>query len=246
MLAQVCREALAGMADAGRNARLGGAKRVQAAGCVMAWIESHQALGHHPKTLRLASGLHSGVPGAVGYLHLLWYWALDYAPDGVITSDKLEAAARACMWTRRSERFWAAMLSAKFVDEAEEGVRIHDWHDYAGRLVERRRADAERKRVQRKSGGHPRDVQDPSGVPYTTGPDRTVGTSAGGNSPRVTRARARGSDSLQPLGTHLPEDVRERLARPPIAVPGSPSTDRPTNHQNSLNQDEEMTTRAHG
>src|SRR5262249_9222652 len=88
-------------------------------GGLMAWIESHQALGHHPKTLRLARELGCNVPCAVGYLHFLWWWALEYATDGLIAADSKPVIARSCMWSGKAERFWAALIVAGFVEPAE-------------------------------------------------------------------------------------------------------------------------------
>jgi hypothetical protein len=51
----------------------------------MAWIKSEQALASHPKVHLLAKDLGISVPQAVGHLHLLWWWALDYADDGDLT-----------------------------------------------------------------------------------------------------------------------------------------------------------------
>src|SRR5687767_5633894 len=48
----------------------------------MAWIESHQEIARHPKTRKLARLLGGSVPTAIGHLHLLWWWAVDYAEDG--------------------------------------------------------------------------------------------------------------------------------------------------------------------
>ena len=120
----------------------------------MAWIESHQALGHHPKTLTLGVTLRCGVPTAVGYLHLLWWWALDYAPDGLIRADTQKAAARACYWHGAPARFWDALRTAGFVElETDGSLRIHDWREYAGRLLERRQKNAERMRSVRSTSG---------------------------------------------------------------------------------------------
>lgn len=47
----------------------------------MAWIESHQEIWRHPKTKKLARLLGVSVPTAVGHLHGIWYWALDFAQD---------------------------------------------------------------------------------------------------------------------------------------------------------------------
>jgi hypothetical protein len=123
----------------------------------MAWIESHQALGRHPKTIRLAALLKVRVPEAVGLLQFLWWWALDYAPDGLVSVADQPVVARACLWHGPPARFWEALLEVGFVEPAElpHVCKIHDWMDYAGRLVERRKADKERKRVQRTSAGHP-------------------------------------------------------------------------------------------
>jgi hypothetical protein len=166
----------------------------------MAWIESHQGLMHHPKTKRLARLLGVSVPTAIGHLHCLWYWALDYAQDGDLTGyDEIDVAGGA-LWDGDEREFSEALVKAGFVDL--DPPRIHDWMDYAGLLVERRRADAERKRayrertsgrrsgdVQRTSVGRPADVQRTSGV---TVPNRTVPN----RTERENGAVAQQSDSL--------------------------------------------------
>jgi hypothetical protein len=159
----------------------------------MAWIESHQALGHHPKTVTLAGALGCSLPAAVGHLQYLWWWALDYAQDGLVRSASRTVVARACEWHGKPEKFWSGLLEAGFVEVSDEPspgtVRIHDWRDYAGRLLEKRKKDAERKRAlsngrpiapsaegSRTSNGVPPDIQRTSGVPYLTVPNRTVPT----------------------------------------------------------------------
>jgi hypothetical protein len=110
----------------------------------MAWIESHQTLSHHPKTLRLAGALKCGVPAAIGYVHLLWYWGLDYARDGDIDGSMRDQVAAACYWRGKPEQFWMGLLQSGFVEATDGGVRIHDWMDYAGRLLDRRAQHAAR------------------------------------------------------------------------------------------------------
>jgi|SRR5215471_2708287 len=148
----------------------------------MAWIESHQALGRHPKTIRLAGLLKVRVPEAVGLLQFLWWWALDYAADGRIAMVDQYVVARACMWHGSPSQFWQALLEVGFVEAAAEQPetwKIHDWMDYAGRLVERRKADAERKRVHRTSAGRAAGRPAQNGVevrrtvPDPTGPNPT-------------------------------------------------------------------------
>jgi hypothetical protein len=150
----------------------------------MAWIESHQSLGHHPKTVRLAQELNCSVPCAIGYLQLFWWWALDYAADGrVLASDALAIEA-ACMWHRKPNesrsnplpsRFLSGLEASLFLDQSGlDGVfNIHDWMDYAGRLVERRAANASRMRTRRAT--HVQDTfsardEHVQGLPYTTVP----------------------------------------------------------------------------
>ena len=142
----------------------------------MAWLESHQTLANHPKTLKLARLLNVSRVTAVGHLHFLWWWALDYAQDGKLGKfDEFDIAV-AADWQGEPAVFLNGLIRAGFLDESGD---IHDWSEYAGRLVERRRADAERKRqarskdVQRTSSGHPADGARNTTVPNTTEPNLT-------------------------------------------------------------------------
>lgn len=137
----------------------------------MAWIESHQTLANHPKTLKLARVLNVPRVTAVGHLHFLWWWALDYAQSGDLSGFEAMDIAVAADWQGEPEAFVVGLQRAGFLDDDGQ---IHDWDEYAGRLIERRRADAERKRaarsqdVRRTSTGHPED-----GVRNRTVPNRT-------------------------------------------------------------------------
>lgn len=115
----------------------------------MAWIESHQSLGDHPKTRKLARLL--GIPkvAVIGHLHCLWWWATDYAEDGSLQRyDDLDIAIGA-EWDGDPASFLDALVTAGFLDDDEHGLRIHDWDEYAGKLIERRKANAERMRKTR-------------------------------------------------------------------------------------------------
>ena len=111
----------------------------------MSWIESHQNLAGHPKTLKLAALLGISVPQAIGHLHLLWWWALDYAEDGDIT-DGADTLNIICQWLDDKEVFKQALFDAKFLDR---DLRIHNWPLYAGRLIVQR----ERQREVKRQGG---------------------------------------------------------------------------------------------
>ena len=111
----------------------------------MAWIESHQTLSAHPKTRKFAHVLCVSKACAIGHLHMFWWWALDYAQDGNLdTFDDLDIAIGA-EWEGDSSEFVSAMVAVGFIDENTDGSRhIHDWDDYAGKLIDRRKRNAER------------------------------------------------------------------------------------------------------
>lgn len=115
----------------------------------MTWIESHQELARHPKTKKLARALKVSIPAAIGHLHLIWWWAMDYAQDGDLSGFALDDIREAAMWTKKGEDLIAGLQEAGFLD----GMQIHDWDVYAGNLIARRAANAERMRQARAAKG---------------------------------------------------------------------------------------------
>lgn len=112
----------------------------------MAWLESHQSLGEHPKTKKLCRLLGISKREAVGTLHLLWWWALDYAEDGDLSRyDDLDIAIGAD-WDQPESPFVEALVSSGFLERVGDRLLIHDWMDYAGKLIERREKNAQRMR----------------------------------------------------------------------------------------------------
>jgi hypothetical protein len=83
---------------------------------------------------------------AIGHLHLLWWWSLDYAPDGNLSPFTELEIATAAEWTRDAGKFVAALLDSKLLDN---GPVIHDWHSYAGKLIASRNSNARRQREHR-------------------------------------------------------------------------------------------------
>ena len=116
----------------------------------MAWIEAHQGLARHPKTKRLARLLNLSLPTVIGHLFLLWWWALDYAQDGDLSRFDDDDICDAVDYSENASRFVSALTAAGFLDE---GSQIHDWDEYAGRLLEKRRVEAERKKIARRRVG---------------------------------------------------------------------------------------------
>lgn len=198
----------------------------------MAWIESHQALGQHPKTLALAAALHCTLPTAVGHLQYLWWWALDYAPDGLVTARTRPVAIRACQVQRQPERFWSALVEAGFVDVLDElgpTWRIHDWREYTGRLIDQRWKNAERKRESRRrvddvrvtSGGQDTgrpengtaDVRRPSQGYQHNQPDRT-----GHNQPETTGSSLSGELNTSRQEQQQPRAYARETAQSPELI----------------------------
>lgn len=141
----------------------------------MAWIESHQGLARHPKTLKLARKLNIPVAQVIGHLHMFWWWAMDYAQDGDLSHCDPEDIAIAADWPDDAISFVESLVEVGFVDRHDDdSLSIHDWYDYAGKLIERRAADAARKKrsrakkdVQAPYDGCPTDVQRTSSVTIT-------------------------------------------------------------------------------
>ncbi len=92
------------------------------------------------------------MPATVGHLQFLWWWALDYAHDGSLAGYDDADVADAALWEGDASLFVAGLVAAGFVDEDGQGRRIHDWEEYAGRLVAQRLSNKERKRTSR--AGH--------------------------------------------------------------------------------------------
>lgn len=119
----------------------------------LAWIEVHQGIFRHRKTLKLASLLDIPRMSAAGHMISLWHWAIDNAPDGDLSHLDDAMIALGADWPESTAPFFVqAIKQAAFVDQ--DGM-IHDWMNYAGKLVERRKLDAQRKRNERASKGQP-------------------------------------------------------------------------------------------
>lgn len=106
------------------------------------WIESHQRLRSEPKVYALAERLGVGLPHAIGILHLLWWLVIDIAEDGD-TSGLPSALLRRELHTDDPAGVMAALRETGFIDP--DG-KVHNWMDYAGRLIN----DRNRKRTFRR------------------------------------------------------------------------------------------------
>ncbi len=89
--------------------------------------------------------------------------------SSVVEAEDIEDAVD---WRGEPGAFFTALQDAHFID----GKQIHDWDQYAGKLIERRKADAERKRQARSqmSDGCPLDGDGNLTPSCVTTPNNTV------------------------------------------------------------------------
>jgi hypothetical protein len=110
-------------------------------------------LSGHPKLLRLTAGLARTLdlpPGflvdpaaiAEGLVTRLWCWCMKYADDGDLSTFDHDEVALAVGWRGDPDMFFEILTKSGFLDA--DGSAIHDWEDYAGKLVRRRKANAKR------------------------------------------------------------------------------------------------------
>jgi DnaA N-terminal domain len=132
----------------------------------MAWIELHQSLWTHRKVLALAEELDLDPLLAAAHMARLWCWAIDNAPDGDLGNIGIRTVALAAAYTGTPHHFHTAMQTAGFLDN----TRLHDWDDYAGRLIEGRRRHAEYMRRKRSAQTGQVTTPDPAQTEHTTVP----------------------------------------------------------------------------
>lgn len=104
------------------------------------WIQVYSNLPMHQKTARLADelGLASSTVSpdvlAVGLLVSLWTWAVQNARDGDLSKCSPRLIATACHWKKKPEALIKGLQASGFLDE---DMKLHDWYEYAGKLIER-------------------------------------------------------------------------------------------------------------
>ena len=200
----------------------------------MAWIESHETLRAHPKLKKLARILKIHPAQAIGHLHCLWWWSMNYAPDGNLTNFDPEDIADGAAWDGSPQELIDALVScgvngAGFLERVNGQLLIHDWDRYIGKLLESRQSDRDRKRQSRSKTGQ--DAEAPrNGQGMSIGCPPDVPSASDGCPADVPRTSA-GQDAEAPRdgGRTVPNrTVPNRTVPnlpPPPPTPSSPEGD---------------------
>lgn len=215
----------------------------------MAWIEAHQSLRDHRKVLAVAERLGLAEAHVAGHLVYLWLWAIDNAPGGILPASE-RTIEKAAGWTGEPGALVAAMLAAELLHQSDAGLAIHDWDEYAGRLMAQRESNRERQRrfrARHRPGQLPLQATSPAsdasqadavtvtsqpgnGAPYTT-IQNTTGPGESPPYPPTPAAPAEPITAPPPLPSEPPV-VAVVTRRPetddaPPPVPATPSPPKP-------------------
>lgn len=182
------------------------------------WIELHQEMPRHPKTLALAQALKISRREAVGLLIDLWTWGLNCADEtGHLRGITNEGIAMAMDWPgRQAAKLVNALVDCGWIDGENEGYSLHDWADYTSRLSDKRK-DAERKREARRRAKQadktPENPENVRGQSTDSPRKNTVNPHAGITEPNLTEPNHIKPTS-NPNAASIPveEDVSEDTA----------------------------------
>jgi len=135
-----------------------------------AWLELHQDLLTHKKTLALADRLDMHPLHAVSHVIAIWLWAIDGAPGGNLKGMSARAISRVAQWEGDPETFCSALFQAGFFDvDDEDNFCIHDWAQYAGRLIEKREQNRARTEKNRANKNTECEHSNENSEPYANG-----------------------------------------------------------------------------
>lgn len=196
----------------------------------MAWIELHQTVWTHRKTVALAEALDLDDTYAAAHVARLWSWALDNAiidhdaKRGLLTGMSARVIATGAGWKGDAPAFVAALRGCGYIDDHDGQLVLHDWWDYAGKYLDKREKNAARMRAVR--------AHDTAQAPTTesaTHVQCTLDARAGATVPNLTvPGTPTNHDSVDNRGTTAPaRDVPAREApahvtREEPAAPASP------------------------
>lgn len=173
----------------------------------MAWIELHQSLWTHRKTLILAAELRMKAMYAATHMIHLWTWALDNAPEGDLSGLPDSVIAIGASWEEEPAKFVQAAVKAGYIDRDGETTSLHDWYDYAGKLIEQRAAERERSKIRRSLARQKKVDRQTTGGRPAVDRQTTVGTVPNLTVPNLDRSIAK---TVPKLSTELSTNGRRK------------------------------------
>lgn len=193
------------------------------------WLPVEIGLAKHPKTRSLARLWSAHPYTVVGFLLELWGYCLEHQPNGdtgAIPDEDLNAMAAPCL--AASIGLMADVReSLRRVGLVEKSGRLHDWNEYAGRIIQKRAAERKRmqclrkERSKRTPNGTPNGLRHAASTYDAVVQHSTVQNNKGSSS---SSAREGSSDDVRQA---LPDDARSiydgylRAARMPDAITAS-------------------------
>lgn len=102
----------------------------------MAWLEAHDELINHPKTIMLGGLMGWNKWESAGRLLGFWFWALKYAPTGDLRKfNDEQMGASVELNGDAAASFVKSMVASCWIDRAQDVFRIHDWPDFTKRFL---------------------------------------------------------------------------------------------------------------
>lgn len=111
----------------------------------MTYVPVHQELPRHRKVRKLGRILELKSWETLGLLVSVWIYAVEFSPDGII--DDADDLADTVGWAEGGDHLCAALREAEWMD----GDVLHDWDEYAGRVLELKGKHAARGRSMREA-----------------------------------------------------------------------------------------------
>lgn len=135
------------------------------------YIKSFGCMGTDPRLKRLATCLEVSKPEAVGLLHFLWWFAINFAEKGRLNSFNAAEIAEACCWAKDPGRFLKGLKSAGWLNARHE---LSDWDSIAGNLLRARELSIKKQQAYRDRQSGRRDSTEEGNVTVTRSAPPTV------------------------------------------------------------------------